>query len=115
MIDISAHITNTLSPLNLKVYFNSVPTGETIPDQYITFLEIIDNAALEVGDEEVETKRLIQVNIWSKSNYDTLVNQVRKLLEKSAGFERINGMDAPKQEGDSHFNKVLRFVFYDEY
>ncbi|WKT75579.1 hypothetical protein [Lysinibacillus fusiformis] len=114
MIDISAHITSILAPLNLKVYFNSVPTGSTIPDQYITFLEIIDSAALEVGDVEVETKRLIQVNIWSKSNYDTLVKQVRNLFE-SEGFERINGMDAPKQEGDSHFNKVLGFVFFDEY
>lgn len=114
MIDIVNHVVTTLAPTGLPVLFNSVPTGSKIPDQYITFLEVIDNAALEAGDGELETKRLIQVNIWSKSNYDTLVKQVRNLLE-SAGFERINGMDIPKQEGDSHFNKVLQFAFFDEY
>ena len=34
---------------------------------------------------------------------------------ESAGYERSSEYDAPKQEGDSHFNKVLRFVFFDEY
>ena len=114
MIDISAHITDTLSPLKLDVFFNSVPTGATIPNQYITFLEINAKPALEASDQEYETERLIQVNVWSKHNYYQLVEDIKRLME-SAGYERTFECDSPKQEGDSHFNKVLRFVFFDEY
>lgn len=114
MIDISEHITQILQPLNVIPYFNTVPPGTDIPDKYITFFEINANPELEAGDKELETGRLIQINIWSKKNYHSLVKQVRDLLEES-GYERTIEYDAPKQEGDSHFNKVLRFVFFDEY
>lgn len=114
MIDIVEHIPNTLTSLNLPVIFNSVPTGSKIPDQYITFLEVNANPALEAADVEFETKRLIQVNVWSKTNYYQLVEGIKRLME-SAGYERTFEYDVPKQEGDSHFNKVLRFVFFDEY
>ncbi|MEG0450123.1 MAG: hypothetical protein RR595_09720 [Lysinibacillus sp.] len=114
MIDISAHVTTTLMPLKLPVHFNSVPTGTTIANQFITFVETNVGAALEAADEEIETRRLIQVNVWSKSNYHDLVMEVKKLLE-SAGYERTLEYDNPKSEGDSHFNKVLQFAFFDEY
>lgn len=114
MIDIAAHVTNVLGPLKLDVFFNSVPTGATIANQYITFLEINAKPALEASDQEYETERLIQINVWSKPNYYQLVEDIKRLME-SAGYERTFEYDAPKQEGDSHFNKVLRFVFFDEY
>lgn len=114
MIDISAHVTQLLQPLKIPTYFNTVPTGSTIPSQYITFLEINANAELEAGDTELNTERLIQINVWSKGNYFKLVEDIRKTMEL-AGFERTFESDIPKQEGDSRFNKVMRFVFFDEY
>ncbi|MCK1989472.1 hypothetical protein MPH48_15355 [Lysinibacillus fusiformis] len=114
MIDIVKHIPETLASLNLPKLFNTVPTGAEIPDQYITFLEINAKPALEASDQEYETERLIQVNVWSRPNYYQLVEDIKRLME-SAGYERTIEYDAPKQEGDSHFNKVLRFVFFDEY
>lgn len=114
MINLVDHVTSTLAPLNVNVLFNSVPTGSKIPNQYITFLEITAAPALEAADKEIETNRLIQVNVWSKSNYYQLVEDVKKLLE-AVGYERTFESDRPKSEGDSHFNKVLRFAFFDEY
>lgn len=114
MIDIVNHVVTTLAPTGLPVLFNAVPTGSDIPNQYITFLEIDAKPALEASDREYETERLIQVNVWSKANYYQLVEDIKRLME-SAGYERTFEYDAPKQEGDSHFNKVLRFAFYDEY
>jgi len=114
MIDITEHVPSVLAPLKLGVLFNSVPTGSVIPNQYITFLEINSKPALEASDHEYETERLIQVNVWSKANYYQLVEDIKRLME-SAGYERTFEYDVPKQEGDSHFNKVLRFVFFDEY
>lgn len=114
MIDIVDHVIKTLEPLKIPVMFNAVPTGSDIPNQYITFLEINAKPALEASDQEYETERLIQVNVWSEDDYYKLVEDIKKLMEPS-GYERTFEYDAPKQEGDSHFNKVLRFVFFDEY
>lgn len=114
MIDITTHITTILAPLKIPIYFNSVPTGSNIPNQYITFVEVNVGAALEAADREFETRRLVQVNVWSKSNYYQLVEDVRGIME-SAEYERTVEYDNPKSEGDSHFNKVLQFAFFDEY
>ena len=114
MIDIIDHVVATLAPTKLNVLFNTVPTGSNIPSQYITFLEVTSTASLQAADREFETKRLIQVNVWSKTNYYQLVEDVKRLME-SAGYERTIEYDNPKQEGDSHFNKVLQFAFFDEY
>ncbi|MFJ7914481.1 MULTISPECIES: hypothetical protein [unclassified Lysinibacillus] len=114
MIDIVDHVIKTLESLNIPIIFNTVPTGSNIPEQFITFLEINAKPALEASDQEYETERLIQVNVWSEDNYYMLVEDIKRLME-SADYERTFEYDAPKQEGDSHFNKVLRFVFFDEY
>lgn len=114
MIDINKHITDTLKPLGITVAFQMLPSGMTPPNQYITFLEINANPALEASDIEIETERIIQVNVWSKGNYHSLVEEVKRLMEQ-AGYERTLEYDAPYSDGDSHYNKVLRFVFFDSY
>ncbi|QOY37044.1 hypothetical protein AWH56_005210 [Anaerobacillus isosaccharinicus] len=114
MRDMVEFVTSSLSNTGVIVSFQSLPTGMIPPNQYITFLEYFSDADLEAADEEITTERLIQANVWSKGNYSTLVNAVRKTLEQ-AGFERISEYDAPYTDGDSHFNKVLRFRFIDEY
>jgi len=114
MRDMVDYIISTLSNIGVPIVFNSLPTGMTPPSQYVTFLEYFTGAELEAADEELTTERLIQVNVWSKSNYAQLVNNVRTKLEE-AGFERTSEFDGPYTDGDSHFNKVLRFKFIDEY
>lgn len=114
MRDMVEFITSTLSSLNVRIAFQALPSGMNPPGQYITFLEYFSGPDLEVADKEVTTERLIQVNVWSKGNYSSLVNNVRTILEQ-AGFERISEYDGPYTYGDSHFNKVLRFRFIDEY
>lgn len=114
MKDLVEYVTVVLKPLNIPVVFQSLPSGSKIPPQYITFLEYTANPSLEAADKEIETERLIQVNIWSNTNYHSLVNRTRSLLEE-AGFQRTTEYDGPYTEGDSHFNKVLRFAFFDDY
>ena len=114
MIDMIEFIPASLSSLGLPVFFHSCPAGTTPPYEYITFLEYGSSPELETGDNESSTERLIQVNVWSKGNYHQLVQNVREALEQS-GFERTFEFDSPYEDGDSHFNKVLRFRFIDEY
>ncbi|MFS0822173.1 hypothetical protein [Bacillus sp. 1P02SD] len=114
MRDMIDFVTVTLSSIGAPVSFQALPTGMTPPSEYITFLEYNTSPDLEAGDEELSTGRMIQVNVWSKGNYHQLVQKVRETLE-NAGFERTFEYDAPYEDGDSHFNKVLRFKFIDEY
>lgn len=111
MVDL---VISTLSVVGVPVVFQALPTGMTPPTQYITFLEYLSSPDLEAADEEITTERHIQVNVWSKTNYAQLVSIVRKTLEL-AGFERTSEFDGPYTDGDSHFNKILRFRFIDEY
>lgn len=114
MRDMVEYIPSTLAHLGIPVVFQAYPTGQKIPPEYITFLEYNSSAELEAGDVELERERLIQINVWSKENHHTLVQKVIKGMEQ-AGFENTNDFDTPYQDGDSHFNKVLRFAFFDDY
>jgi hypothetical protein len=115
MKDISSFITSILKPLSIPNGFQTYSSGTNpMPDQYITFLEYTNQAELEAGDVEITTERLIQLNVWSKSNYYSMVENVRTTMEQ-AGFLRTDEYDAPYTDGDIYFNKVIRFAFYDDY
>lgn len=114
MRDLTELIPEILAPLGVNAWFQSVPKGTTPPLQYITFMEYSAEPGLEAADVEITSERLIQVNVWSKPNYFQLVTRVRELLEEN-GFYRTGEFDAPYTDGDTHFNKVLRFSFDDEY
>lgn len=114
MIDIVEHVTKTLSSIGVPVVFQAYPTGAALPSQYITFFEISDTPDMEAGDLELTAERFVQLNIWSRGNYHNLVKSVRSTME-SAGYQRTFAADGPYSDGDSHFNKILRFVFYDEH
>lgn len=114
MRDMVAFVSSTLSPVGVPVVFQAYPAGVTPPSQYVTFMEYGTKPDLEAADAEITTERLIQFNVWSKGNYFQIVEDVRKALEQ-AGFHRTFEFDAPYTDGDSHFNKVLRFAFFDEY
>lgn len=115
MRDIVDLVSSTLTTIGVKSAFQSYPSGPNgLPSEYVTFLEYTSNPSLEAADKEIETERLIQLNVWSKGNYHQLVEDIRKKLEQ-VGFERTFEADAPYTDGDSHFNKVLRFAFFDDY
>ena len=115
MRDIVSFISSTLSSVDVPSAFQWYPPGPNgLPAEYVTFLEYHTAPDLEAADVELTTERLIQVNVWSKGNYASLVNKVRAALE-NAGFQRTAEYDAPYQDGDSHFNKVMRFAYFDDY
>ncbi|MGE7093521.1 hypothetical protein ACQKII_19120 [Lysinibacillus sp. NPDC048646] len=113
MRDLFVHIPTILKPLGLPVVFNGVPTGLEKTNQFITFLEVSAKPIFEAGEEEIETERLIQLNVWSVSSYHHLVESIKQLMKKD-GYERILEYDVPYEEGESHFNRVLQFVFFDD-
>jgi len=113
MRDLMNHIPAILEPLGLPIIFNGNPTGSEKPSQFITFLELSAKPIFEVDGDELEIERIIQINVWSNSNYHQLAESIKRMMG-SAGYERTLEYDEPNITGESHNNRVLRFVFFDE-
>jgi hypothetical protein len=102
-------IIDTLKPLGVPVNFQTYSGTATT---YITFFEYNQFSALNADDEEQQTAHFFQVDIWSKGDYTSLVDQVKELMT-AAGFRRTTETDL--YESDTKiFHKVLRFSYVEE-
>ncbi|ERN54322.1 hypothetical protein [Alkalihalophilus marmarensis] len=93
-----------LSPIGVPVY----PLhNEKNEDTYITFLEYDQRSALNANNEEIKTRYFVQVNIFTKGNFDELSKQVKDIL-KANGFTRTSEYENYEKD-TSYFHKALRF------
>lgn len=106
---INALIINTLKPLNIPVGFQKYSGKE---DTYITFHEYIASGESFEDDEEIFTGHYIQVDVWSKTSYEVLVKNIKKLL-KEKGFKRLNEVDL-YEKNTGLYHKGIRFFYLEE-
>jgi len=107
-MSLNSLIINTLAPTNVPV---ELLTYEGAATTYITFFEYNEQGALHGDDEELNTRHSLQVDVWSKGNYITLVKQVKALL-KEIGFTR-NFQTEFYEKDTQIYHKVLRFYYSD--
>lgn len=75
---------------------------------YITFFLVDDFPALHCDDKEKVSEQIIQVDIWSKSNYKELAKEVEKRM-LDAGFSKLNYFE--QYEKDTKiFHMAMRFT-----
>ena len=109
MIEIKDLIKNTLQSLNIPVCFQRYLGKETT---YITFSEYVGQGEEWAENKEIATGHYIQIDVWSKSDYASIVNQSKELLI-SAGFKRT--YETELYENDTQiFHKVLRVFYLEE-
>ena len=71
--------------------------------------EFIDEKGKEYTDEgEVETEYYLHVDVWSKGDYTSIVNKVKKKLSE-LGFNRISAYD-DFEEDNKIYHKIIKFV-----
>lgn len=105
-MSLNSLIIDTLAPTDVPVDFLTYGGANTT---YITFFEYNQQGVLFGDDEELNTRHSIQVDIWSKDNYISLVKQVKTLL-KGIGFTR--NFETEFHEKDTQtYHKVMRFYF----
>lgn len=102
-------IINTLKPLNIPVCFQRY-SGKS--ETYITFHEYLETGEEYEDDEESLTSHYIQIDVWSKSDYTSLVKEVKNLLI-TAGFQRLNEADL-YEEDTKIYHKGLKFYYLEE-
>jgi hypothetical protein len=99
---------NALKPLNLPVS-PLVNTSSTKPSSYITYQFYNDAGNVFADDEEVETRFLVSVDVYSLSNPDNIAKNARNLLE-NAGFDHSYTTEFYENE-TKYYHKVSRFIF----
>lgn len=99
-------IIDTLKPLNIPVSFQIYAGTATT---YITFIEYLQQGEFFSEDDEELTGHYVQVDVWSKSDYTSIVKQVKELLE-NVGFKRTNEVDLYESD-TKFFHKGIRFFY----
>lgn len=102
-------IKQILDPLGVPVEFQTYGGKAST---YITFFNTMENAESYADNEETSTGYYIQVDVWSKSNYATLVASTLKML-KQAGFRRTY-MTEFYEKDTKIFHKVIRVSKFEE-
>jgi hypothetical protein len=105
-VSLNSLIIQTLKPTNIPVSF---ATYNQTADQYIVFVEYNQASWLNADDEEMWTKHFLQVDVFSKYSYTSLVKDVKERM-KQAGFGRMYESETYDDEMQ-RFRKILRFSY----
>ena len=102
-------IIDTLKNIGVPVTFQTYSGTATT---YITFFNYLENIESYADDEETSTGNYIQIDIWSKGDYTTLVNSVLEAL-RQAEFQRTYVTEF--YENDTKlYHKVIRVFKFEE-
>ena len=103
-------IIDTLSPIGVPIEFQTYTGTEPT---YITFFTYLEQGEEFADDEEIITGHYVQIDIWSKGNYNRVVNEVKERMKK-VGFRRRTEHEFYEKD-TKIFHKVLRFIKEEEY
>lgn len=106
---ISKLVRATLKPLGLPVALQHYDGNA---NQYITYFEYLQRGEGFEDNEESQVGHYYQVDVWSKTNYNTLVTNTKKVM-KDAGFVRKMESELYEKETKT-FHKVLRYFYLEE-
>lgn len=96
-------IGNKLEELGLEVLWQLRP--KNFPSLTFSF---VSESGQEFTDEgEVETEYIIQVDVWSKDDYEDLVKQVKDKLSEIECYRTYETDDY--EETNEIYHKILRF------
>jgi len=102
-------VSDSLKPLNIPVTFQKYSGKSEI---YVTFHEYLATGEEFEDDEEASTGHYIQIDVWSKSDYTTIVNSIKERMA-SAGFKRLNEADF-YEEDTGIYHKGIKFFYLEE-
>jgi hypothetical protein len=102
-------IIDSLKPLNIPVSLLKY-TGSS--DEYIVFQEYLQQSEGFSEDDEELTGHYIQLNLFTKGDNTSLVQQTKELLNNS-GFKRQNEYDLFDNE-TGFYNHVFRYFYLEQ-
>lgn len=103
---INKMIIDALNPLSIPVSFQIYKGSSST---YITFMEYLQQGEAFGDNHEVSTGHYIQIDLFSKSDYGNLIEEV-KLLMINQGFIRQSEYDLYESD-TGYFHHVFRFFY----
>ena len=104
---INSLIMTALTPLGVPVYYLRY-YGQAVPT-YITFYYYNEQGVAWAENEEIATGYYVQVDVWSKTDFITLVEQVESAM-KAAGFIRTSAIDFYEYDTQI-YHRAIRFYY----
>jgi hypothetical protein len=102
-------VMDTIKPLNIPISFQKYSGASTT---YITFFEYDQRGESFADDNEIDTGHYIQLDIWSKSDYSSIVSSVKSAM-KAVGFTRLSETDL-YEDDTKIYHKGIRFYYLEE-
>ena len=102
-MSLNSTIINALKPFAPVSFHNYTGTATT----YITFFTYHQGTNLTADDEEKSTRFNVQIDVFSKGNLETLVENVKDAL-KPYGFRRITEVEM-FEVNTKTYRKMLNF------
>ncbi|USK78958.1 hypothetical protein LHV56_19195 [Peribacillus frigoritolerans] len=99
-----AEIRTALQTLNVPVTFHLYEGSD---DTYITYVQYDESGQMMADDEEKSTNLYFQINVFSKSDYLSLVKDVKEKM-KELGAIRRSETDL---FADGYYQRSIRFRF----
>jgi len=103
---INSILVKALKPLGVPV---SWQTYSGTASTYITFFCYNEQGEAWAENEEIATGYYVQVDLWSKGDDSSLVDQIKSTLELE-GFKRTTALDLYESETQI-YHKALRFSY----
>lgn len=103
-MSINKEVLSALKDIHVPVRFQTY-TGNA--ETYITFFTYLDRPEQHADDVEATTGYYVQIDIWSKGDYTSLVKSVHEKM-KASGFMKQNFYDL-YEEDLKIYHKVMRF------
>lgn len=99
MIDLVGNALKGIAPTQWQLRPNGFPS--------ISFSFVDESGLAFADDEEIETEVILQIDVWSKKDYSTIVEQVKTKLKE---IEFYRDYEADDYEQDTKiYHKILRF------
>jgi hypothetical protein len=103
---IDSALSSTLTSLNIQSFYGWYDSN--INETHVTFT-LISDIDEDFSDNEAETNtQLVQVDIWSKENIESLKKTIKTAMKSIDDCTYSNGQDFYEAE-DKIYHKALRF------
>jgi hypothetical protein len=103
---------DTLSPIPVALEPYRVTPGASLPDTYITYIEVSDVPVAHYDDQETARDYLVQVNIFKRGGLVALPDVDAPML--AAGFTKDQRRQLPADEQTGHYHVAIDYRYHEE-
>lgn len=88
-----------------KIYLLKAPDNTTAP--YIEYEVLNEEGSLYAENEEIETNYRIQIDVFTKGSYTTIVKAIKNVMKENGFLKEFGG--SLYEEAPKLFHYILRF------